>query len=161
MDIRPISVVEQLPRVTELLREHWDEVALNKALMQLNPNAALYARIEAVDMLIAFGAFEAGELIGYAVTFVTAHAHYADLLVAQNDVLFVRKDHRGTAGLRLMRATEREAARRGCGMVTWHAKPGTQLDVMLDRLPAYGVQDIVYSRVLAQRTTQSDKEAGA
>lgn len=160
MDIRPISVVEQLPRVSALLREHWAELALNKSLMVLSPNVEVYATLEAAGSIVALGAFDGEELIGYSVNLLTRHLHYSGLLTASNDVLFVRQDHRGRVGPRLIRKTEKACNAAGAQILLWHAKPGTLLEQLLPRI-GYGVQDIVYSRVLAQRTTQSDKEAGA
>ena len=68
------------------------------------------------------------------------------MLYCHNDVLFVAKEYRrGRLGLGLIRATEREAKKRGAQMVSWHAKQGTALEALMPRL-GYGVQDIIYSR---------------
>ncbi len=150
MQIREISVVEQLPMVEPLLREHWEEIALNKRLMVLKPNAELYAKLEAQGLLVSFGAFDGDELVGYSVTVLApSHLHYADLFMASNDVLFVRQSHRGAsrAGLQLIRATERACKERGARLMLWHAKPGTALQALMPRL-GYGVQDVIFSTEL-------------
>lgn len=150
MEIRPISVVEQLPRVTELLREHWEEIALNKSLMVLKPNVELYAALEARNLLVSFGAFDGDEMVGYSVTILQpSHLHYADLCMATNDVLFVRQAHRGAsrAGLQLIRATEQACKEQGAQLMLWHAKPDTALLALMPRL-GYGVQDVIFSREL-------------
>lgn len=143
--VSPISVSESIGQVHALLVEHWHEVAKNKQLMVLKPNLPAYERLEAAGMLISLGAFVGAEMVGYSVSTVQPHLHYADLVYAQNDVLFVREQHRGRLGLKLIRETERAAKDRGARMMMWHAKPGTTLDLLLPRL-GYGIQDVIYAR---------------
>lgn len=146
--IETISVCDSLDRVAPLLAEHWDEIARNKELMVLKPNAAAYSTLEKAGALLALGAFAGDEMVGYSVTIVSPHLHYADLLCAQNDVIFVTRARRaGRLGLQLLRETERHARARGARLMLWHAKQHTVLDALLPRL-GYGVQDIIYSREL-------------
>jgi predicted GNAT superfamily acetyltransferase len=148
MDVVQISVSEQIERVMPLLRAHWDEVAKNKELMQLKPRVDVYRAMENDGALIALGAFSGPDLVGYSVTMVSAHLHYADLIYAHNDVIFVAEQHRaGRLGLKLIRETERQAKERGARLMLWHAKPDTAFNTLLPRL-GYGVQDIVHSREL-------------
>jgi hypothetical protein len=94
------------------------------------------------------GAFDGDELVGYSINIVSKNLHYSDLVVCQNDILFVSGDYRkGATGLRLMRDTERAASALGAKLMLWHAKPETNLHAVLPRLK-YRVQDVVYSRVL-------------
>lgn len=148
MNIRPFSVTEYIGQAGDLLREHWEELATDRRLMVLSPRVELYASLESAGQVIAVGAFDGDKLFGYAVSFLSRHAHYADLLVCQNDVLFVAKARRhSAAGIRLIRGSERLAAERGAGMFIWHAKPRTALESLLPRL-GYGVQDVLYSKAL-------------
>lgn len=149
MDIREISAAASIDGAAPLLQEHWEEIARNKAVMVLKPHVQAYRELERTGSLISLGAFVDDQMVGYAVTVVTRHLHYADLTYAQNDVIFVSRKHRtGRAGLALMRETERIATDRGCKLVMWHAKEDTALAAMLPRM-GYAVQDIVFSRELA------------
>jgi GNAT superfamily N-acetyltransferase len=79
---------------------------------------------------------------------VCTNLHYGDLLMCQNDLLFVRKSHRrGMTGMRLITATERAAKDRGVKMMLWHAKPGTTLDRMLPKL-GYEPFETIHYQVL-------------
>ena len=70
----------------------------------------------------------------------------ADLRIAQNDILFVKKELRGgRLGLRLLKATEDYAKSEGCKLMLWHAKENTALAKLLPKLK-YGVQEIMYSK---------------
>lgn len=143
-----ISVSEHIDQVGELLHEHWLELAKNKTLMVLKPDAARYRAMEQVGMVLALGAFDGDAMVGYSVNFVSQHLHYADLVYAHNDVLFIAQSHRlGRAGYRLIQATEQLAKARGARMLVWHAKQDTPLDSLMPRL-GYGVQDILYSKEL-------------
>lgn len=147
--IRAIVASECIASAAPLLREHWDEIARNKAVMKLNPNVPAYRDLEARGVLLSLGAFDdAGQMVGYVVSIVAPHLHYADLVCCQNDVIFVTRSRRHEGvGQQLIDETERMARRQGAGLVCWHAKNGTALDNMLfDR--SYGVQDVVYSREL-------------
>ena len=144
-EIRLSNVDEMLANAGALFSEHWEEVALNKQVMVLKPDEQKYRTMEANGMLLILGAFCDGKVVGYSVNFVTNHPHYADLIVCNNDLLFVTEDKRcGRLGLQLIRATEKEAKQRGVQLMLWHAKPGTALETMMPRL-GYGVLDTIFS----------------
>lgn len=130
-----------------LLAAHWDEVAKNKKVMVLKPDRNRYEELERNGALLCLAALDPdGEIVGYSVCFIGPHIHYADLRVANNDVLFLREDLRpSTVGLRLIRETEKVARARGAQLMLWHAKQGTTLDKIMPRM-GYGVQDIIYSK---------------
>ena len=150
---REIVASEWIDRAWPLLEEHYAELATVPDIMLLKPDVERYQTLEAAGNLFAIGMFDthvdgAETLVGYSVNIVCTNLHYGDLLMCQNDLLFVRKSHRrGMTGMRLITATERAAKERGVKMMLWHAKPGTTLDRMLPRL-GYGIQDVIYSQVL-------------
>jgi GNAT superfamily N-acetyltransferase len=161
--VRPLSSVTKNPaagiRIVEmpmtgridemwsLLAAHWDEVAKNKQVMVLKPDRAKYEMLEAQGALLCLAAIEPdGEIVGYSVSFVGPHIHYADLVVANNDVLFLREDLRPSSiGLRLLKETERAAKAKGARLMLWHAKEHTALAKIMPRM-GYGVQDIIFSK---------------
>jgi len=147
-----LTVVEMREFGMPLLREHWQEIALNKKLMVLAPDWARYERLEAEHKLLALGTWDCSELtrklIGYSVSFIGTHLHYSDLTCCMNDVLFVCPDMRASRiGFRLIHETERVAKLRGARMMLWHAKPATAFELLLPQL-GYGVQDIMFSKEL-------------
>ncbi len=145
-ELRPITVADMQAQAAALLRAHWEEVAKRRDLMVLAPDWPRYEQMEANGALVAVGAYANGELVGYSLTLVGPHLHYVGLTVAQNDVLFVAKEHRhGRIGLDLIRKTEELAKDRGARLVSWHAKEGTALAALLPRL-GYGVHEIIFAR---------------
>ena len=132
-----------------LLALHREELTTNKELMVLNPLRSAYEEIEARGGLLLLGAFDgAGALVGYSAGIIAPNLHYADVLMCQNDVLFVLPDHRGTSlGIRLIRETEAYAVALGCHLALWHAKPDTALNDIMPRMGCR-VQDVMWSKVL-------------
>jgi GNAT superfamily N-acetyltransferase len=147
-EVRRSSVDEMLRNGQELFSQHWDEIARNKDVMVLKPDEAAYRRMEEAGSLLILAAVKAGRIVGYSVNFIVRHPHYADLMVCQNDLLFIDQASReGGAGIRLMKRTEQEGKAWGCRLMLWHAKEGTPLAAMLPRM-GYGVQDVVFSKQL-------------
>lgn len=141
------SVTANIDKAAPLLRAHWDEIALNKGVMVLEPNVEAYQALEDAGLLVGLFAYVGDELVGYAVSiFNPGHLHYRGLKSMLNDVLYVKPEHRnGRAGLGLIRETEKAAAEMGAKLVLWHAKPNTALEAILPRL-GYGVQDVIFSK---------------
>lgn len=144
--IRPATVTEVFEFGEGLFREHWEEIALSKHLMVLNPSRERYLMMEAAGQILILAAWENDVMVGYSATFIERAMHYDDLLMAVNDVIFVRRDLRKTkAGLDLIAATESAAKERGARMMLWHAKQNTALAELMPRL-GYGVQDVIFSK---------------
>lgn len=132
----------------DLLNEHWEEVALNKQLMVLKPDVEKYKILDKMGMLMALCAYVGDTIVGYSVSIITPHLHYSDLLICQNDVIFVSKEYRNTPlGIRLIKKTEECAREKGVHMMLWHAKENSQFSTILYK-KGYGVQDIIYSKKL-------------
>lgn len=133
----------------ELFAAHYDEITRHKDVCKLDPDWAAYERVEKAGALLAIGAWVGSTMVGYSVTIVVPHLHYVDTILAQNDVLYVAPEHRGSSvGGRLISETERLAKERGASIMTWHAKPGTALDTLMTRLRRYSVHETIYARTM-------------
>jgi hypothetical protein len=137
-----------------LMREHYEEVALNKQVMTLAPDWDRYEEIADRGVLRGLGLWvnygTHVELGGYSLNFAGPHLHYRDLFVLQNDVFFVRKPFRRatlTSGVRaskaLIDATKDLARECGARLLLWHAKEGTAFETLMRRRAR--VQDIIFS----------------
>lgn len=142
------TIVDKIEHVTGLLEEHWHESARNKHLMVLKPHLERYRSLENAGAVLGLVAYVDDQVVGYSVSLILPHLHYADLLCAHNDALFVAKEYRATPlGLKLIRETERAAKERGAHMIMWHAKEDTALSKILPRLGCR-VQEINYTKEL-------------
>jgi GNAT superfamily N-acetyltransferase len=98
------SVVEE---VKELLESHWDEVALNKDKIKINPDWDTYYALQEQGKLDIFTARDKGVLVGYFVVLVSTHMHYKDHLFAKNDLIYLAPSHRkGFTGVKLIKFAE-------------------------------------------------------
>ena len=149
VEIREGSLEEIQRQGGALIQAHYEEVALHKDLMELDPDWKRYYEIDLKgNLLVLVAVKQKVGMVGYSVTFLLSHPHYRRLIVAQNDVLFVASEVRSTGiGPRLIFDTERRARDRGAQLMLWHAKQQTALEKLLPKL-GYGVQDIIYSKEL-------------
>ena len=145
-EIRLCTYDEFVVIADPLFEEHYEEIARNKQIMKLKPNYKLYEALDSTGWLFVYVAMQDNVCIGYSMNIMMHHLHYADLRIAQNDILFVKKELRGgRLGLRLLKATEDHARSEGCKLMLWHAKENTALAKLLPKLK-YGVQEIMYSK---------------
>lgn len=149
MRIVPILATEHIDECWDLLQAHREELATHKDLMVLKPDVARYKNLEEMGFLFTLALLDdQDKIVGYSVNILVRNLHYVDLVMANNDILFIRKDLRkGTHGLRLIRATEESARAYGAKFMTFHGKQNTPFSELMPKI-GYGVQDIVFSRVL-------------
>jgi hypothetical protein len=139
---------EMSSEVDELLELHYQELCGNKEVIKLAPRWEQYRALSEAGMFFVFTARAGAELVGYSGFIVTPHLHYGSNVVAVNDVLYLRKDHRlGMTGVRFIKYCEREVAAIGAQKITWGGKPNTNLIPLLERL-GYGTEDIIMSKLL-------------
>jgi L-amino acid N-acyltransferase YncA len=97
-----------------LYPSHWEELALNKDKVPLDPMYEIYDAKDAEGQVMVVTLRRAGELVGYFVGFVGPGLHYRTCLTLTMDMFWTHPSIRGgTAGLRLFRTVLKEARRRG------------------------------------------------
>lgn len=107
---------EHFDEVEPILALHWQELALDKDkhAARLDPQWAIYKARHAAGELMTVVLREAGRLVGYFWGFVAPGLHYGSCLTLTCDIFYVLPEWRkGNAGLKLFRAVEVEAKRRG------------------------------------------------
>lgn len=124
--IELISVEDCLTFGEHLFKLHWQELAMNKKVMELSPYREKYGALEESGGIFILGVFIDNELVGYSVNLVSPHLHYSKVLFCYNDLIFVSPDYRHLGiGEELIKQTKKEAKSRGCPLLFWHAKEGT------------------------------------
>lgn len=109
------EIVEEL---IPLFSEHYNETgAFGGMKLPLNIQWNVYKALEDLGMLHFVTARKGAKLIGYYVSIVTYHLHFADTLIAENDTLFLRKEYRkGLTGCKLIKYAG-ESLRETCKVV--------------------------------------------
>jgi len=132
----------------DLIQMHWDDIAVNKDRIKLNPDWDAYRDLEATQRLRIFTARNDGELVGYFVVLVGRGLHYKDHVFAANDIIFLHKDHRrGMAGVRLIKFAEACLMSDGVSVLTINTKTQRPFDFVLERL-GFGLVERVYSKYI-------------
>lgn len=117
------NLTERLDEMKPLFPAHWEELALDKDKVPLDPQYDIYLRRDAAGEVLFVTVREDGALVGYFVGFVAFGLHYRTCLTLTMDIFFVHPDARGHgAGLRLFKAVEAEAMRRGVQRVFYGSK---------------------------------------
>lgn len=110
------SLTERLEDLKAMFPLHWEELALNKDQVPLDPQYRVYLDRDAQGAVMFVTLRKAGELIGYFVGFVAPGLHYQTCLTLTMDIFYLHPQHRDgspVGALRLFRAVEAEARRRG------------------------------------------------
>lgn len=148
MYIEFIKTTEWIDKAWPLLEQHREELATYKHMMVLKPDMEKYRAIESAGNLIGMGLFDDEKLVGYSIFIITSALHYADLKIAQNDLIYIDPEYRKTKwGLRLIKASEEAMRERGIKMIMWHGKENTNFAALMPKL-GYIVQDIMFSKEL-------------
>jgi len=134
--------------IEPLLEKHYDEIALNKDIIKLNPDWEGYARLDAINALRVYTARKDGKLVGYFVVIVSKSLHYRDHLFANNDIIFLAKSaRRGLTGMKLIKYAVEALRAEGITKLHINTKAHQPFDPILERM---GFEEIerVYSLVL-------------
>jgi len=100
--------------MSHLWPDHWQEVAVNKDAIQLDPDFDTYATFANSGMLHIVVARKEGEIVGYHFSVVRPHLHYRRSLSAFTDIYYLAPKHRtGRTPLRLFQFVEQTLKARG------------------------------------------------
>lgn len=143
--VKAIVATEYADQMASLFIEHWKENESNLSSSAPVPMIDAYKSLEDSGYLVAFGAFDDDEMIGYCIAFVLPHLHYG-FMYGNHDVLFLRKDYRvGSTGLKLINRVEKKCKEMGAKFMLWHSKPNTTMDSLLIRTGAK-LEETVYMK---------------
>lgn len=131
-----------------LIAAHWEEIALNKEVIKLNPDWEAYEDLEQSGILKIFTARDNGTLVGYFVVFVSVNIHYKDHLFASNDIIYLSPDYRkGFTGIKLIKFAEKYLKEDGVSVMTINTKVHKPFGPVLKKL-GFGLIEEVYSKKL-------------
>jgi len=138
------------PDAQKLLEAHWEEIALNKGKIALNPDWDAYEALEASNKLRIFTARVNGKLIGYFVVLVGVNLHYKDHVFAVNDILYLDQSYRkGRTGLKLIKFAEQCLKDDGVSVLTINTKVHKPFDTLMEYL-GFNLIERVYSKYIGE-----------
>lgn len=127
------EVIEDLK---EILPQHYEEVALYRDKIDLNPDYDFYedGYYEA-NSIHFFTARDNGKLVGYVVTMIYPNPHYKDHIYAVNDLLYVLPEYRHTeVAVQMLKQFEQEMKDLGVSVMTMHMKTYKTFEALMDSL---------------------------
>lgn len=133
----------------DFLEIHYDELALHKDTIPLDPDYERYLLLESKNQLKVYTLRTDDHiLIGYAVFFVSPMIHYKSTLCASNDLLYISKEYRqGMTGVKFIKYCESKLREHGVHKITWHIKESNNFVPILKRM-GYITEDIIVGKVL-------------
>ena len=132
----------------ELIRLHWEEIALNKEVIKLNPDWESYEALEEAGTLKIFTARDGYNLVGYFVVLVGRSLHYKDHIFAENDIIYLHRDYRkGYTGIKLIKFAEKCLKEDGVSILKVNTKVHQPFDTLMSFLK-FNLIERVYTKYL-------------
>lgn len=131
-----IETIDQvLDDMAWLWQVHWEEIALDRAKVPLNPDIDTFRLLEEAGLLLIVTARDGGKMVGYHVSIVRPHLHYKQSLTAYADMYFIHPDYRqGMTGVRLFKFLEQELRERGVDRIYQGTKVHKDMGRLFERL---------------------------
>lgn len=139
------DIVEEMKPLFEL---HWQEIALDKGSIKLDPDYEKYAALCNEGVLHVVAARAGSTLVGYHVSFIHPHLHYKSTLTCSPDIFYLRPEYRnGMTGYKLMKFFRDSVKARGVKRIYMNTKLSIDIDPILRRLGFRQVEKL-YSMVV-------------
>jgi GNAT superfamily N-acetyltransferase len=140
------QVKKELP---DLIKLHWEEIALNKDVIKLNPDWEAYQEGEKQNKNKCFTARHDGKLVGYFVVCVHRNLHYKDHLYATNDIIFLHPDYRkGFMGIKLIKFAEKCLKIDKISVLIINSKTHKPFDAILSRMGYSHIENVFSKRFI-------------
>lgn len=149
MNFQQETLFDVVNEVDELLKLHYEELAMNKDHIKLEPMWDEYASLERMNRFVLYTARNNGVLVGYAAFFVMPHMHYASTRLAVNDVLFLHPDYRkSTCGFKFIKYADEMLTESGLvDKIIWHVKYSLDWSNVLHKL-GYADEEKVVGKII-------------
>ena len=124
-----------IDEIKPLLEDHWEEIALHKDSIKLNPDYARYEQMFKNNNMRIVTARDDGKLVGYCIMMLYNHIHYKDQYMAMDDIFFIAKDYRkGLTGVKLFIKTEEIMKQYGVTKLSMNVKVHQDVGAIFERL---------------------------
>lgn len=148
--IETVEAVEE--EIKELIAAHWEEIALNKDVIKLNPDWDAYRKLEAEGYMAIYTCREDGVLIGYFVVMATNNLHYKDHIFATNDIIYLKPEYRHQkVGMQLIQFAEDDLRKRGVSVLCINTKVHQPFDKLMEHM-GFNLIERVYAKCFLRET---------
>jgi|TARA_R110000803_G_scaffold14164_1_gene39466 GNAT superfamily N-acetyltransferase len=148
MEFSEETLSQCLDEARPLLVDHWENIALNKDTIPLNPLWNIYEKLEETGNLKIITARQDEKLVGYAAYVISPSLHYSSEIIADADVFWLDPNHRkGMAGMRLFKHAEKVLKSYGVTRILNKVKIHFDVGKVFERM-GYDPIERVYSKSL-------------
>lgn len=132
--------------IQPLWEQHYQEIALDKDTIELNPHVEGYKEIDDLGGLIIFTIRDDNRLIGYSFFILQYSFHYKQLICAVNDLFYLLPEYRGRwLGTKFLKESEALLKKMGVHQVQMRTKTYANFGKILERA-GYKEIEIAYRK---------------
>jgi hypothetical protein len=128
---------------------HWEEIALNKDVIKLDPDYERYLQFEKLGMLhVVTARADTGKLVGYHIFVLMTHLHYRQSNTATSDITYLLPEHRkGFNGVKFLRFAFDSLKPLGTQRIYTNCKMHHDFGSILERL-GFKEAERIYTKVI-------------
>lgn len=139
-----------LEEMKPLLQEHYEQVAMYKDKIPLEPDYDKYLDLCDSGILHIVTARDEDKLIGYYISMMVPHIHYSSHKFAVNDILYIDEEYRKTlVGLEMFKFAEKCLKEEGVSVMTIHMKTSLPFDSLCEGL-GYDYAERNYTKYIGE-----------
>ena len=149
IEFKESNVKELSQDIYPLLKEHYEEIALNRDVIKLKPDWEGYKALENIGALHCIAVRDGNKLIGYSISIISNSLHYKDNIFAINDVLFISKEYRkARVGYRLIKFMKKCFEKRNVSIAHFHVKIDHDFSDLLEFVGCEQVEKVFQMRLI-------------
>lgn len=138
-----------MEEMVEIVGGHAAETELYQDKVKFNPDYEHYLALDKAGAMFFVTARDEGELVGYTSWAVGPHPHHADHFMGSNNLIYVKKSHRGGGDVatKMFEMAEEELKSHGASVMIFLAKAARPLEGFAERL-GYDKVEVAYSKYI-------------
>jgi len=134
--------------IKPLLQKHWDQSALYRDKINIDPDWNAYEIAYTHGILKIYTAREDSDLVGYLIVSVVPNMHSKSHILASCDLIFVIPEARkGMTGYKLINFAETKLKELGVSVFNINTKVDAPFDSLMDRM-SYNLVERAYSKYI-------------
>jgi len=131
--------------LSSLFDQHKEEVG-SFGDIPVDPDWRTYTKLCDVGLVHILTLRHTLELVGYYIVMINRHLHY-NIIIAENDIVFIRPDHRGMIAVRFLKWIDAYLKRQGVNYAHVGVKPIRDFSPILKRM-GYKTMEVRYYKEL-------------
>ena len=142
------SWIDLLPELPAIFLAHWEEVALERTVIPLEPDWERYSRMDLEGVSHMLTVRDDGILVGYYHAIVMPHLHYRSSKTAWSDLIYLHPEYRkGLTGYKMLKHAEKMLKDLGVQRSYLMTKAHLPINILMKRLK-YRLVERTFTKLL-------------